>query len=266
MTKNEPRIILFDIETLPDLFEISKVYFGLSDYPGKTRKAQLSSILCASYKVFGEPEIYTLKAWDYSRWQTNINDDYTILKEIVKVIGNKEVDAVVTHNGVRFDWPFLQTRLGLQEIDFLTEIPQIDTCLLARKKLKMDSNALGKLGIQFFGEDKMKTGGANLWHRIQWYKEQVDLDLMQKYCEQDVLLLEKLFKKLRPFCKNIPNHNLYKVGGNTDNLCPSCGSTSKFHKQHGYHYTKTMFYERLKCKSCGSTFRNDKRGNMPRSV
>lgn len=260
----EPKIILFDIETLADLHEVSRVFFGLSDYPGRTRNAQISSVLCVSYKVFGEKRVKRLCLWDYykhGQWQEYKNADKPLLKDLHKIMS--EADAVVAHNGVRFDWPFIQTRFALNGLSFLNEIPKIDTCLLARKKLKMYSNALNNLGFQFFGEDKIDNGGADLWHRIQWQGLKKDFALMAKYCDQDVLLLEKLFKMLRPFATNIPNYNTYAVA-RIKKLCPSCGSTRL--KSRGLRHTKTRSYRRYRCRDCKSFSRTDLKDQMPRSI
>lgn len=232
----------------------------LSDWHGKTFSATLSSILCASWKVLNEPKVHTIKAWDFSRWSRDMNDDYTVLKEIVKVM--EGADMVVTHNGKRFDWPFFQTRLLTHGLKPMHEIAHADTALLARRNLKNIDNRLGTIGREFCKDTKLENGGWDLWERIQFETTQKDLNLMQKYCEQDVLLLEKVFKLLRPFAKNIPNYNLHTVG--EQNICPSCGSSRLRHN--GYRSTKTMSYKRLKCLDCGSSSRTDIRGLMPRSI
>lgn len=171
-------------------------------------------------------------------------------------------DYVITHNGVRFDWPFFQSRLIRNGLHPSTPIPHGDTALVARRNLKEVDNKLNTLGVEFVKDEKLENGGWELWENCLWNDNQKDLDLMEKYCGQDVLLLEKVFKKLRPFMKNIPNYNLYSVG--EQNLCPSCGSTRLSHN--GYRSTKTMSYKRLKCRDCGSSSRTDLRGNMPRSI
>jgi len=48
-------------------------------------------------------------------------------QEIYKVLS--EADAVVTHNGKRFDWKFLQTRLIKHKLKPMSKTPHIDTCV-----------------------------------------------------------------------------------------------------------------------------------------
>ena len=256
----DPRIVFFDLETLPNLYEVHKVIPGLSSWPGKTLKAQINSIICCGYKVLGENKTHCLNAWDFSRWEKDINDDYTLLKEIVKIM--KTADAIVTHNGKRFDWKFFQTRLLLKGLDPMHDIPYIDTCQLAKRNITMDRNSLNTLGEHLVGDTKLENGGWDLWQRIQFEDNKADRDLMEKYCKQDVDLLEKVFIKLRPFAKNIPNYNMWRPG--QTKICPSCGSTRL--KHNGYRNTKTMSYKRLRCMDCGSSSRTDMYENNPRSI
>jgi len=56
-----PRIILWDLETLPDLKEVLKVYPSLSDFNGRTLKAQITSIISFGYKEFGKSNPVKIK-------------------------------------------------------------------------------------------------------------------------------------------------------------------------------------------------------------
>jgi DNA-directed RNA polymerase subunit RPC12/RpoP len=69
---------------------------------------------------------------------------------------------------------------------------------------------------------------------------------MEKYNIQDVILLEKLYYKLLPWIKSLPNRNLET----DDHVCPSCGS--KHLQKRGVNKTITAEYQRYQCKGCGS--------------
>ncbi len=71
---------------------------------------------------------------------------------------------------------------------------------------------------------------------------------MKEYNTQDVVLLENVYLKLRPYIRNHPNTTLDKNTINTA-LCPSCGSAN-LHKR-GYSYTNVGKYSRLCCQDCG---------------
>lgn len=259
---SEPRIVLFDLETMPNFNEAMKVWPQISDYPGRTLKAQISTIICAGYKVYGENKTNCINAWDFDEWTKDINSDKRVCKAIYEVL--KNADAVITHNGKRFDWKFLQTRLLKHGLPALPDIPHIDTALVARKNLYAFNNRLGNLGKFFLADDKLENGGWDLWVRVSRREKQA-MRLMVKYCKQDVDLLEKLFRKLRPFIKNIPNYNVFAPEyASGKRVCPSCGSTRL--KSHGWKHTKTQSYRRLRCIECGTFSRTDKSGKMPRSI
>lgn len=69
---------------------------------------------------------------------------------------------------------------------------------------------------------------------------------MEKYNIQDVLLLEKLYYKLLPWIKSLPNRNVEA----DSHVCPSCGG--KHLQKRGLNQTITASYQRYQCKSCGS--------------
>jgi DNA polymerase elongation subunit (family B) len=256
-----PKIILFDIETIPNLDEAMKVWCQLGSWPGRTMKATITSIISVGWKELGKKHTHCINAWDFPSWENDINDDKALCKAIHKIMS--EADCVITHNGKRFDWKYLQTRFMLHNLPPLPNIPHVDTCLVARKNLLSFNNKLDYLGEHFVKDKKMENGGWDLWVKVSKRKKTAQ-KLMDKYCRQDVKLLEKLFLRLRPFVKNLPNKNIDHDNINFEKVCPSCGSADVYYN--GWAYTKTNKYPRIHCKSCGSYSRLDNKGNNPRSI
>jgi DNA polymerase elongation subunit (family B) len=260
VVRNEPKIILFDIETLPDLKEVMKVIPQIGAYPGLTLKATLNSVICFGYKVFAEDDKpKCINAWDFKPWAKDVNNDYEIVKAAREILS--EADAVVTHNGRRFDWKFLQTRLIYHKLPPLPKIPHIDTCALAKSNLFLFNNRLNTLAKFLTSEEKMENGGWDLWFKVL-NRDPKSMRIMTDYCKQDVNVLEKVFKVLRPFCTQIPNYNLF--GGHKKNVCPSCGSSRL--RGLGWRYTKTTSYRRFICLDCSSFSRTDISEKLPRSI
>lgn len=242
----KPRIILFDLETIADLPEVLKVYSGLSAYPGLTLKATHTTILCAGWKVLGEKKVNCLKVWDKKGWKTNVNDDKDLVIALRKVLVS--ADAIVTHNGIKFDWKFLQTRLMKHGLHPLPQIPHIDTCRLSKSNLLAYNNRLDTLGEHIAGDRKMKHEGWDLWVKSHSGNMRA-LKKMEKYCKQDVILLEKLFLKMRPFIKNMPNHGLW-MAEEMHKICPNCGSVRTI--KYGKIMSKSGIKKRYRCNDCGS--------------
>lgn len=258
----EPRIVVFDIETLPILSEVLKVWPGLSNYPGLTLKASHNSIICAGWKVVGEKKVNCIDAWDFPAWEKDVNNDKALCKALYDVLMG--ADAVITQNGKRFDWKFLQTRLMIHGLPPLPKTPHIDTKQEAKKHLMMFNNRLGTLGQHLCGDDKLENGGWNLWVDVHARKKKA-MQLMTKYCKQDVVLTEKVFLELRPLISTIPNFNIFcpeYAGGKR--VCPMCGSTRL--KSQGWRHTKTRSYKRLRCLDCQGFSATNAQGHVPRSL
>lgn len=254
-----PEIILFDLETLPDLEQALKVWCQLSNYPGKTLRATITSVICAGYKYLGEKQTHCINAWDFPEWKKDKNNDKQVVKALYDVLST--ADAVVTHNGKRFDWKYLQTRLMKHGLPPLHHIPHIDTKELASRNLFSFNNRLGYIGDWLTQDTKLNHEGWDMW--VDVYNDKARAKkMMTKYCKQDVLLLEKVFKKLMPFATNIPNHNLWV--DKDEKVCPSCGS--KKLKSYGLRHTKTRSYRRYRCMNCNSFMRVDLRGKNARSI
>jgi len=260
----EPRIIIFDLETIPDWTQAAKVWCQLSAYPGRTLKATIGSIICGGWKVLGQKKTHCINAWDFPEWRKDINNDYRLCKKISEVLNS--ADCIVGHNSKRFDIKYLQTRLLYHDLPLISRVHHVDTCLEARRNILSFNNKLDYLAEHFLDARKLEHTGWQLWIDVmnRIVKAQT---LMTKYCKQDVNVTEKLFYKLRPLISGagIPNFNNfildYAPGAS---VCPKCGSTRL--KRNGYHHTLTKVYQQLQCKDCRSNCRTDIRGNNPRSI
>lgn len=254
MPHNEPKIISYDIETLPNLAEVMKVYPGLSAYPGLTLKASITTVICFGFKVLGEDEVKCINAWDYEAWLTDVNNDYELVKAARDVLSS--ADAIVSHNGKRFDFKFLQTRLLFHGLDPLPKIPHIDTNQVLKSNMMIFNNRLGTAGKFLVKDEKLENGGWDLWVKVL-NRDQEAMRLMEDYCKQDVILLEKIFLKLRPLINHIPNYNWFASEGR---VCPKCGGTRL--QKHSKRMNKRGPVQRYQCQHCGSICQENKKEEL----
>ena len=78
---------------------------------------------------------------------------------------------------------------------------------------------------------------------------------MFKYNKKDVLLLEEVYLRLRPWIKSHPNLNMYStVEGK---YCPYCGGTSL--KNRGRYVTQCGIYQSFECTKCNGISRETKK-------
>lgn len=254
--KNKPKIIVWDLETLADLDKVMKFLPGMSAYPGLTMKATHNTIICAGYKVLGEKSVHCINAWDYpKRWNKNVNDDYEVVKAMREVL--LEADGIITHNGRRFDFKFINSRLLYHGFPPLPKIPHIDTCRIASSKLFLFNSRLNTVA-EFLGCDlKLENGGWSLWEKVL-KRDKKAQTLMTKYCKQDVATLEQVFLKLRPLIKDIPNYNIFLDNKET-HVCPNCGSDHLV--KHGRMVRVSKIVERFLCRNCGTTHTKNAKNN-----
>jgi hypothetical protein len=253
----DPHIVLFDLETLPNLPEALKAWPNLSNYPGQTLRASITSIICAGWKVLGSEEVHCINAWDFPEWLTNVNDDKKLCEALYEVLS--PADCIVTHNGKRFDWKHLQTRLRFHKLPPLPPIKHVDTCAEAKKHLFVLNNRLQTIARFLTDRQKMDHEGWDLWVKVH-QRDPEAMSTMTAYCKQDVTTLEAVFRELRPLLDSLPNFNLFNPM--RENVCPSCGSTRL--KSNGRRYTRTRTYRRYMCLDCSAWSHTDMKDELPR--
>jgi len=243
---NEPKILLFDIENAPNTAYI----WGLwQEVISQDMLDQNWFMLCWSAKWLGQKEIYSSSLVDFPQnYKKNKEDDSLILKKLWKLLD--EADIVVAHNGKQFDVRKANARFIMNGMKPPSPYKVIDTLIEARKHFFFTSNKLNDLGKYLKVGQKVETGGFKLW------KQCMDGDLkawakMVQYCKNDIVLLEKIYLKLRPYMTTHPNLGVYT--DNSNPTCPKCGS-EKITKE-GYSYTEVAKYQRYACRSCGGWFR-----------
>ncbi|MNT57477.1 hypothetical protein D3C72_1948470 [compost metagenome] len=70
---------------------------------------------------------------------------------------------------------------------------------------------------------------------------------MKEYNIQDILTLEEVYMKMRPWIRNHPNLGILLE--HDAPVCPKCGSTHIHHR--GYTTTNAGKYRRYRCNDCG---------------
>lgn len=262
MKHKTPKIVFFDLETLPDPREIYDRIPSIGAWPGRTFKADLQSIMCFGYKIKGQKKAKSINAWDFKEsWERDRHDDSALIQAAYDIL--HDADEIVTHNGKKFDVKVLNTRLAYYGLPPIAKTPHVDTRQVAKRHLTLYSNSLDAVA-KFFGCSKKMhwSNKWNTWTKIAFREEsKKDLKLMDKYCKQDVEVLEDVYEHLRPFHGNQGTNKNHFVDGDVV-VCHSCGSDNLI--GHGYRQTTTQLYPRFRCKDCGSVTSANKKGQKGR--
>ena len=237
------RILLFDIETAPNLAYVW----------GKWEQDVLSFkehwyIISFAYKWLGEKETYVLSLPDFKTYKKHPTNDELLVNKLWDLFDKS--DVIIAHNGDAFDIKKSNARFLKHGLEPPSPYATIDTLKIARKYFKLDSNKLDDLGDFFNIGRKIQTGGFNLWlgciagDKEAWKK-------MTEYNKRDVILLEKVYLKLRGWNKQSAYINL--VLGRPQS-CRNCGG-EHLHS-HGEEWSGLSKYHRWKCLGCGANLKS----------
>ncbi len=171
------RIATFDIETT-----------GLS--------ADFGVILCAVVKPQeGEPVVYRNDEINPD-WDNKRSNDRALVKQLRDHLC--EFDILIAHNGVRFDVPFIRTRLAKWRLNPMPDIKIVDPCQLARNKLRLSYNSLDKIASYMKVNSKSPVTG-DMWIRAALDGDRRAMDYIVKHCIEDVRTLERIVDGVKPY-------------------------------------------------------------------
>jgi hypothetical protein len=229
--------LFWDIETSPNICLNWRIGYKVSVTPESILKER--KIICIGYKwEGGKAEILT---WDKNQ------DDKSLLKKFTYIAN--QADELVAHNGDNFDLPFFATRCALHGIVFPT-YKTADTLQWARRKFMFNSNKLDYLA-QFFGVGKKLHTNFDLWKDICLKQCPKALAKMSRYCKPDVVVLEKVWKKIVLLSPVKSHAGVLNNGGKW--TCPHCASEAVKINMTRVTAAGTKQYQ-MKCKCCGKIY------------
>ncbi len=241
MTKKTPakvRRLFGDIEVTHNVVLAFRA--GYDQHINPESIIQERKIICIAYKWEGEKKVTVL------RWKNQ--DDKELIKDFLKVA--EEADEIVGYNGDRYDWPFIRTRCLAHNLPPIPNWKTVDPCAWAKKYFAFNSNKLNYVAkFLGFGE-KMKTD-YTLWHSILIDRCEKALDKMCKYCGMDVILLEKVYHKLK-FCVK-PKSHAGVAGGLDKWTCPRDGSINVHLSKTKISAVGTKTFQ-FQCQDCGGYY------------
>lgn len=241
--KTKPSVILLDIETSPI------IGYAWDTYDTNILKViQPSRIMSVAWKDLSDEGVTCKSIADYRGYKKGVVDDEKLIREIWDVLD--KADVVIAHHGDAFDLKKLNARFVFYGLPAPSAYKSVDTKKVASKYFKFDGNSLNALGNYLGVGKKINNGGFDLW--VQCIDGVKDAwNRMKEYNIQDVVLLEEVYLKLRPFMNNHPNLAavIDRVEGDRPS-CPTCLSHSV--TKRGFSITRTGRKQRFQCNDCGS--------------
>jgi hypothetical protein len=207
-----------------------------------------SFILSIAWKWLGDKEVSAKALPHYDDYFKSVDvDDKHLVHDLWKLLDT--ADIVVAQNGDAFDIKKSNARFLIHGLNPPSNYRTVDTLKLAKKYFKFDSNSLDDLSRLLGLGEKLKHPGFGLWKgclegNLQAWETMVD------YNKRDVVLLEKLYLRLRPWAQNHPNVNAPEIKGFEH--CNTCGSENV--QRRGFIHTRLQTRQRWNCTSCGSWY------------
>jgi len=237
------KILTYDVETAPKLAHVWGVW--RQNIPPKML-SQDGYILSWSAKWLDEPD--TIYSDTLLAYGNKVKNEGKLVKGLHKLM--EEADIIITYNGNKFDTPTVNTAFLRAGLAPPAPSKSIDLYRVVRGKFKFTSNKLDYVCKQLGLGGKLDHEGFELW--LLCMKGDKDAwERMRRYNEQDVLLTEALYMKLRPWIKGHPNVNMAEIDGKI--RCAACGSDKL--KKNGYEYLTAGKYQRYRCRTCGANNR-----------
>lgn len=215
-----PKILCFDIESA-----------GVN-----ALKSDLGFVILFGYKWNDEKDAHVL---EISSKDLKNFDDKKLLQKASKLL--EQADLVVGHFASVFDRRFIQGRLLINGLPPIPPTKLRDTCMIARSVANFSSNRLKHLAkILGMRHQKLENNWPAAWFQVMKGNTKALKDLSD-YCKGDVLALEELYLKLRPFDNAHPRVVEDRA------KCGACGGAVQYR---GYAYVGEGKYRRFQCTQC----------------
>jgi len=233
-----PRILLFDLETSPNLAYVW----------GKWQQDVVAFeeewfVLSIAWKWLGQKTVHVKALPDFELYEADPHDDRSLIAFIHTLFA--QADIAVAHNCDRFDQPKAQTRMFIHSMEPPAPFRSVDTLKVARKHFAFTSNRLDDL-CQVLGIGKKReTGGFATWlgclngDEAAWRK-------MCRYNRHDVVLLEQLYLRLLPWMTTHPNRATIE---DRPHACPRCGVEARMEAR-GWRSTQVSKRRQYQCGAC----------------
>jgi AraC-like DNA-binding protein len=242
-TKKIPKILLLDIETM--MMEVFVWFLGKQRIPYDNVIQEWNCISWAAKWLFASDVMSDIQTPE----EAKNREDKRILTSLWPLVN--EADIIIGQNLSRFDVRKINARFLYHNFIPPFSYQVVDTLTEMKRYFAFSSYRLDDV-CKFLKLNTKIESSYGLWKRCLAGDEK-SLNRMNTYNKNDVLILEELYLRIRPWIKSHPNVGLYM---DTDNnsVCSNCGSDKLKHE--GKYYTPAGRFLAFRCESCGAVCRS----------
>jgi len=235
-----PKILIFDIETTPMLSWHWRCY---KENINPVQIVKHSRVLCWTAKWIGSDSV----CFDSTR--KDGEDDERACQSLWELCD--KADILVAHNGQAFDVGTMNARWAFHGMHPPSPSKVVDTLKIARGVFNFPTNKLEGITRYFGIGSKKEHEGFRLWLKCM-DGDPVAWKTMEEYNIEDVLIIEDLYIKIRPWDKRHTNVSLLYEDDKMRCVC--CGSTDI--KPLGKRTrTNVSTFPSYRCLTCGKPMR-----------
>lgn len=247
--KNNPvrdaKVLIYDEEVSPRL----GYYYGAYEVT-PIKEVRPPILLSVAWKWLGEKDVHCLTLYD--RATVDPYNDKLLVNELWNLLDEAEI--VIGFNNKRFDDKMANYFFIKHDMTPPSPFKQVDVLQSARKYFKFDKNNLDYLGKLIGGGGKTDQTYMDFWEDLlegNKREKKAASEGMKKYNKEDVLVTERLYKKLLPWMTNHPNMALYTE---QEFACPRCGAcTEEQFSPKSYRRTGMQINAiQYQCRECGA--------------
>lgn len=241
--KNNPRILIYDIETSRMLV---KTWWTGKRYVGADQIVREPKIITISWKWFGTDEVYHV-AWDKD------HNDKALLKTFLKEYNR--ADMIIGQNNDKFDNRWVNARALKHRLNVNTLVRSLDLMKQAKKHFRLPGYGM-KFMTKYMGvETKMEHEGIKMWDMIEDGTPDEQAEYLKKmidYNVQDIVATEQMYLAFRQYIGTASHIGMFSGGDKCD--CPSCGSDDVEHSRTTYTAAGTLQHI-MRCGNCGTEYK-----------
>lgn len=229
------KTLYLDIETSPNVAHVWQLW---NQNISLAQLLETSRVICFAAKWDGERK---------TRFYHEADDRRDMVGEAWELLDS--ADVAVHYNGKNFDIRTLKREFAMADLAPPSPFGNIDLLQVVRREFRFSSNKLAHVAEQLGIGSKVKHEGHELWIRVL-AGDRAALRRMAIYNRQDVVLVEKLYKRVLPWIGSLhPNRSLYVPKPTSG--CPYCGADIEMLARYGFRYTKVGKFQRYRCAVCG---------------
>lgn len=247
------KILLYDLESSPNL----GYAYGKWD-TNLIKIKEYSSVMSISWQWVGEDTIHHASLANIPRKRGTSSN-----KALAMLIHSlfDEADVTVAHNNYGFDKKVANAFFVRNNLLPPSPYKLVDTLRVARSEFKFPGgNSLDELGKYLGVGVKSSIGVRDLWYDCLRGDPKA-WKLLEEYNNQDVVVLEGVYKTLLPWIKGHPN-----LGDilQRDGVCPKCESVKL--QRRGFNTRRNGKVQRYQCQDCGGWTNESKLNTRGRLV